>query len=237
MKLDMIIIDDLLTDILALETIVTDAANELGCEIAVSRFTDPGSALRTVDPKKPENRIVFVDEMMPGLNGTELIPLLREKSSSEALFVLMSSQHGYMKDGYSVEAFDFICKPFVKEDILSVIKRAIKKFRSCRQGTFDFYSDKTEFKIEYADILYISVARNYAALVTPSRRYCFRATVKQLLEKLPGQFVQVSGNTIVNITRVTAISPKSVVLRKDNITLEVSKTYFNHVLEAFKNIN
>ena len=91
--------------------------------------------------------------------------------------------------------------------------------------------------LDYADILAVSVVKNYAALQTASGRYCFRATVKQLLEGLPEQFVQISSNTIVNITRVTSISTKNVTLRRDNITLDVSKAYFGRVLEAFKSNN
>lgn len=237
MKLNITIVDDSLPDVLVLEQLAAKAAEALNCELCASRFTDPQSALEAIDPNKAEDRIFFVDVMMPGLYGTELVPLIRENCGDRTLFVLMSSQHGYMKDGYSVEAFDFLCKPFSEEDVVSVIGRAVKRFRACRQGTLSFYADKTNYKIDYDDILAISVVKNYATLITKSRRYCFRATVKQLLERLPEQFIQISGNTIVNITRVTSISPQKVTLRKDNISLEVTKTYFGRVLEAFKSNN
>lgn len=237
MKLNVTIVDDSLDDILALEQRIQKAAEELGCELVAARYTSPKSALNAIDGGRTENCIVFVDVMMPGFDGMELVPQMREKCKSNTLFVLMSSQHGFMKAGYAIEAFDFICKPFSEEDILSVMRRAVSRFKACRKGTLSFYADKTSFKVEYADIVAISVIKNYATLITPSGRYCFRTTVKELMEKLPEQFVQVSGNTVVNITRVTSISPRTVTLRKDNITLEVSKVYFDRVLEAFKNNN
>ena len=190
-----------------------------------------------VDTKDAGNRIVFADVMMPGLDGTELIPLMREKCGEETIFVLMSSQHSYMKTGYSVEAFDFICKPFSYEDILSVIKRAYNRFAACSKGSFGFYADKTNYKVAYSDIVAVNVVRNYAVLYSRTRKFCFRATVKRLLEQLPEQFIQVSGNTIVNITRVTSISTKKVTLRNDDMIFEVTKPYFDGLLEAFKNHN
>ncbi len=237
MKLEITVIDDSLNDALALEKLLYDAALEPGLEIAVKRFTDPKSALSAIDRDAESNRIVFADVMMPGLSGTELIPLLRERAGDAVLFVLTSSQHGFMKDGYVVEAFDFLCKPFSREDITAILRRAEKRFRSNTGWALTFYADKTNYRIEYADIIAITVERNYASLITPERRYCFRTTVKRLLETLPDQFVRISGNTIVNIARVTSISPKKVTLRKDNISLDVAKTYFDRVLEAFKSIN
>ena len=237
MKLKVAIVDDSLSDLMALEQLVTKAANDSGCDIFASRFTDPRSAIEAIDTNKAENRLFFVDVMMPKLYGTELVPLMREKCGDHTLFVLMSSQHGYMKDGYSVEAFDFLCKPFSEKDVSAVISRAVKRFQACKQGVFNFYADKTNYKIDYADILAVSVVKNYATLMTTSGRYCFRSTVKQLLEAFPEQFIQISSNTIVNITRVTSISTKNVTLRRDNITLDVSKAYFGRVLEAFKSNN
>lgn len=237
MKLEITIIDDSLRDALALEKLLASSASKLPCGIETVKYTDPASALAAAGSKSAAQRMVFADVMMPGLSGTELIPLMREKCGADVLFVLTSSQHGFMKDGYSIEAFDFICKPFSEEDILSVLRRAEARFRESAKGAFEFYADKTDYKIDYSDIVTITVTKNYAALITPEARYCFRATVKQLLEKLPEQFVRVSGNTIVNINRVTSISPKLVTLRKDGLTVEVKKTYFPHLMEAFRKFN
>ncbi|MBR3382596.1 MAG: response regulator transcription factor [Clostridia bacterium] len=237
MKLNVVIVDDSLSDILAIERPVKKYAEELGCEVQVIRYTEPKSALRMDKYVGLENMLMFVDVLMPGLSGTELIPLMREMIDPKSLFVLMSSQHGFIKEGYAIEAFDFICKPPLEEDIKHVLKRAVNRFRAFRKDTFDFYADKTNYKVGFADILTISVHKNYATLITVSKRYCFRATVKQLLEKLPEQFIQISGNTLVNISRVTSISPTKVTLHNDNISLEISKTYFDQVLEAFRNYN
>lgn len=237
MKLEITVIDDSLNDALALEKLLFGAASELGLELSVKRFTDPKSALSAMDLGAGSNRIVFADVMMPDLSGTELIPLMRERSDNAVLFVLTSSEHGFMKDGYAVEAFDFLCKPFSCEDIAAILRRAESRFKSNARGSLTFYADKTNYRIEYADIIAITVERNYASLITSERRYCFRTTVKRLLEALPDQFIRISGNTIVNINKVTSISPRQAILRNDDLAFEVSKAYFPRLLEAFKKVN
>lgn len=237
MTIKAVIIDDNIADIIALEKTIENTTVEIGCEIQIERYTEPNSALNSIQTAKTSNMLIFVDVMMPAINGTELIPLLREKTEPGALFVLMSSQHAYIKEGYSVEAFDFLCKPVSQDDVISVLRRAIGKFRTCEKGYLIVYSDKTNHKIEYSEILAVTVERNYATLTAKTQRFCFRTTVRQLMERLPEQFVQVSGNTIVNILRVTSISRQSVTMRKDGLTFDISKAYFGRILEAFRSFN
>ena len=237
MNINAIIIDDTISDCAQLKELLNCAASELGCEFKAVMYNSPQSAVNALNSIGASHTILFVDVMMPCISGTELVPMLREKSSDKVLFVLMSSQHGYMKEGYAVEAFDFICKPFSKEDVSSVLQRSLRRFQRCSAGALDFYADKTNYRIEYSEIAMIVVTRNYATVFTSESRYCFRSTVKELMAKLPEQFIQVSGNTIVNITRVTSISPKQAIMRKDGLRADIAKPYFDKLLDAFKSSN
>ena len=236
MKLKIMMIDDSLTDTAALEKLIHDSARSLGLEAETFKFTSARSAKTAIAASEPEFDLVFVDVMMPEVSGTELIPSLRWERSSNTLFVLMSSQPSYMKDGYAIEAFDFICKPFTPDEVTAVIKRAVRKMNACRKGSLEVYENKTLYKVDFSDILTVVSSRNYAVIKTADKRYCARKTLTELLKLLPECFVRVSRNTVVNVAKVSSITSTSATFRSSGATVKVAKPYAERLIEAFKEI-
>lgn len=231
MKIIYTIIDNVSSDVQDLKALLIMISAELGCGYEITNCSCPEAALTAILTEQGL-QIIFVDAVLPGISGMELIPLLR-KQHGRALFVLMSSRRSHMKDGYTVEAFDFLQKPFVKEDVSAVIQRAVRKAKDSQHEQLLLYADKSYFRINYSDILTISVEKNYAVLSALSRNYCFRSTVKRLMEKLPGQFVQISRYTIVNVLYVTELAPEQVVLGENGMILGVAKQYYKHLADVF----
>lgn len=233
---EVLIVDDAPTDAHELKKLIEASEETLGCKFNTSICTSPQRALEYANGFKNVFRLVFVDVLMPEMQGTELIPALREKADEDTLFILMSSQSSYISEGYPIEAFDFICKPFEQEKVLKILKRALCKRQYSSKGSLKIYVDKVYYMVDYRDILIVQVSRNYTTITTSSRKYCYRCTMKELMMQLPKCFVQVSRNTVVNINKVTAISNDMAYLKRYGITVEVGGAYIGQLCKTFKEI-
>ncbi len=227
MEISVMIIDDSPEDISTLESMLFKAAGTLGIRVSARRVTEPDNSLDV------NENMVFVDVMMPGIKGTELIPQLRAKADPNTLFVLMSSQHAFIKAGYSVEAFDFLCKPFDQQDVTDVLRRALERIKMQQRRHMIIHVDRAERKILFNDILAITVNRNYATMITVRERLCFRDTLRRLMNDLPPYFVRISGNTMINVLNASAVMQDYVIMREGRLTLDVARNYHDSLTEAF----
>ena len=207
MKFEIALIDDAPQDLNALRTALREACTARGDQAEIACYLNPGTALADAERGRLHANLVFVDVMMPEQSGTELIPALRDLLPQSCLFVLMSSNHGYIRAGYGVEAFDFLCKPILGPELREVLERAA-----------------------------LQMERNYAVVTTRTRAYSFRSTMKELTLLLPERFLPCARGTLINITNVTAISHTEATLR-GGLRVKISKQYFDAVYEAFNALN
>ena len=86
-------------------------------------------------------------------------------------------------------------------------------------------------RVEARDIRYIEVEGKYSAVATADRRYNVKASLKELLDKLPaGEFVRVSRNHVVNLARVEHIDLLQYAVRVGDRELPVSRTYKENLM-------
>jgi CheY-like chemotaxis protein len=91
----------------------------LGCvesEQAVEQCTE----------KEPD--LVILDILMPGISGWEVMKGLRENPETAAIPVIISTVKNRPEDvdkGKDLEAADYIAKPYVFGDLLSMVERII----------------------------------------------------------------------------------------------------------------
>jgi DNA-binding LytR/AlgR family response regulator len=86
-------------------------------------------------------------------------------------------------------------------------------------------------RVEAKDIRYIEVEGKYSAVATADRRYNVKASLKELLDKLPvGEFVRVSRNHVVNLARVEHIDLLQYAVRVGDRELPVSRTYKENLM-------
>lgn len=233
MKLSIAIIDDTNTDIKTLNKHLIDWAEEQDHLLSVDQFNTPNTVLEHTDLRFD---IMFVDVMLgEGRLGTDFIREFRAKMThNDPLIVLMSSEHSYMKAGYGIEAFDFVCKPYESKDIKEIMDRAVSRLQVKTDEMYTVTVKGTIYNISCSDILFITVSRNYATVHTSKTTYRFRRTVSKLIEELPNYFVQSSGNTVINITAATSISPTEVTFGDYEHKAPITKTYYNNIRKMFR---
>ena len=87
----------------------------------VGEFTSAEEALEYARANPVE--FALLDIEMPGMNGVELARELR-KLNSDVIIVFVSAHSEYLEDFINIKADYYVIKPYERQDILDVIKRA-----------------------------------------------------------------------------------------------------------------
>lgn len=173
--------------------------------------------------------IVVLDIHMPKRSGLEVAYSLCQKHiETQIIFVTAYNQHAV--EAFTVNALDYLLKPFADERFHSAIDKAIRQINSEeKQAQFDkvasaldsLLSQQTDPNeklvlketgriklIDVNDIQYIKGAGNYAEIVLLSEKVLLhRETLKSIHEKLPERFSRIHKSTIVRSDLVVELSP------------------------------
>jgi len=116
------VIDDSKTIRRTAETLLKKA----GCEVFTA--TDGFEALAKIADHKPD--IIFVDIMMPRLDGYQTCALIKHNQAFKSTPVVMLSSKDGLFDrarGRIVGSEEYLTKPFAKEELLGAIKRHVQR--------------------------------------------------------------------------------------------------------------
>jgi twitching motility two-component system response regulator PilG len=116
------VIDDSKTIRRTAETLLKKA----GCEVFTA--TDGFEALAKIADHRPD--IIFVDIMMPRLDGYQTCALIKHNQAFKAIPVIMLSSKDGLFDrarGRIVGSEQYLTKPFAKEELLGAIKRHVQR--------------------------------------------------------------------------------------------------------------
>lgn len=122
--LRVVVIDDSKTIRRSAETLL----KKEGCEVITA--TDGFEALAKVADHRPD--IIFVDIMMPRLDGYQTCALIKRNQNFKKTPVIMLSSKDGLFDrarGRIVGSEQYLTKPFTREDLLGAIKRHVTKIR------------------------------------------------------------------------------------------------------------
>lgn len=72
---------------------------------------------------------LFLDVEMPVFNGIDLAEQLRSLPDRDLHIIFVSAYPQYMKDSFSVQAFQYISKPFKKEEFMQEVSRFIEDYQ------------------------------------------------------------------------------------------------------------
>jgi twitching motility two-component system response regulator PilG len=97
-----------------------------GCDVITA--TDGFEALSKITDNRPD--IIFIDIMMPRLDGYQTCALIkRNKSYKDTPVILLTSKDGLFDRarGRIVGSDQYLTKPFTREELLGAIKEYVKK--------------------------------------------------------------------------------------------------------------
>jgi DNA-binding response OmpR family regulator len=110
----------------ALRQLLATTLRKAGYRVALAEHGLDG--LMQIDRASPKPQLLLVDIMIPELDGLSLVRALRSNNETRnipVVFITAKSDTRTIAEGISVGAKYYITKPFVLEDLLTKVKRAI----------------------------------------------------------------------------------------------------------------
>ena len=168
--------------------------------------------------------LVFLDVEMPELTGFQVLESL--PAERVPTFVFVTAFNEYALDAFSVDALDYLLKPFTAERFKQTMQRARERSRNrttqdmlaaaIRElGTPPRYAERLTIRdhgriifVRVDDIDYIESASNYVRLWVGKEKHVIRDRLTDLAARLdPARFVRIHRTTIVNLDRIKEIQP------------------------------
>jgi two-component system LytT family response regulator len=198
----------------------------------VGECGDGVDALAKIEALSPE--LLFLDIKMPGMSGLELGRSLRSERPPYIIFTTAYTQ--YAVDAFSVDAVDYLLKPFDRERFTQALDKARERLRgplpikrdtdldglvrqlstltagsSGRTAGRLAIKDGTRFRfLELADITHVQADGDYLHVHTVSgERSMLRERMQELEHRLAGgSFVRVSRSVILNLRYLKEMRPR-----------------------------
>jgi len=176
--------------------------------------------------------VLFLDIQLPELNG---LSFLKTISNPPKVIVTTAFQN------YAIEAFeeavsDYLLKPFSYERFFKAVTRVrndvIYQNKEVDKNLF-LFSDKTLYKINVDDILFLSAEVDYVKVVTVEKNYLILDSLRNWNEKLKTfKFVQIHRSYIINIDKIKKIYGNQVFI--GDKAIPIGSTYKDDFLKEIK---
>lgn len=187
-------------------------------------FIRPGEALQYIQQHPVD--LLFLDINMPSLTGIEFY-----RSVGPDRMVIFTTAHSeYAVEGFTLNAVDYLLKPFTFDRFLQAVNKAAEYFEYRRQkdsavSEYLFLRiDYSLIKIEIAAIRFIEGMDDYLKIhLQDQPPILIRMTMKAILAQLPArQFMRVHRSYIIALRRITNIRNKIILLEEKEIPIGVS---------------
>lgn len=207
MLLNFAIAEDVAADAQALGRALQSAAAGL-CELSL-RFFESGDALLQ-SPAPTEYDAVFLDILMPGMNGVETAQRLRELSPRLPL-IFITASGDYIWQALPVHPFDYLLKPYTDAAIAKLLGDLLRVSQHVERE-IEVRRDRKSLRIPLDRVEYIAAQNHTVSVMTDEGEYRAAAKFSQLQEDLceEPRFLACNRGVIVNMDRVLRFGEDSI---------------------------
>lgn len=223
------ICDDEKSTCTELEELLYEYGKEFGIELEVYVWHQGESLCKDLINNVLE--ILFLDIELLSTDGIKVGRYIRDVLDNPSLMIIyISSKSRYAMNLFKIQPFDFLIKPLVHEEVKETIKKAIKQLERKKQS-FECTSKGCRHKVLCKDIMYFYSRDKKVILVTTQGTIEFNEKLKNVIGKLPHNFLQIHQSFLVNLDYVTECSYEEVGLQ-DGTRLTISQPYRKTVRET-----
>ncbi len=213
MVLNAIIVDDELTAIKTLETIIKDYCPNVKI---IAKTTSPVEAIELIKEKKPH--LVFLDIDMPEMDGFQMLESIPEKNF-EVIFITASNHHAI--NAFKVSAIDYILKPVNVPEVINAVNRVEKSYKTEKTDftkyitLFENFESNLPEKIALPtssgieivlpeDIIYVEAFNNYSTFhISDGRKIMVSKTIGYVESLIAtDDFLRIHKTNIINMRHI-----------------------------------
>ncbi len=195
---------------------------------------------------KNQPELLFLDIEMSGISGLELLNEIKEDIQNVNI-IFYTAYNKYLKDAIRVSAFDYLQKPYLPEELSSIINRTRTSIPSDKEkiqhSIHSLLQHENKFAVQtitglmlvkcYEVLLfqYMKDQRCWQMRFSDNTTYKLRTNITaKELTSLNASFVQINQNCIINLSYLMSVENKTLkcILYPpfDKIELEASSRYF-----------
>lgn len=219
--MDCIVVDD--DDILRLD--LENKISQVPFLNLIGMYSSAREAIKLMKSQKID--LIFLDVMMPEINGLELLSAL---ASDKPQIILMSSNKKFALDAFDFDVTDFLVKPIFSDRFFRAVAKAKKIHEAKIETSLDEENcvfvkvNKRLVKIDIRDILFIEAMADYMTINTANTRYTIHSTMKEMEDSLPAKyFFRIHNSYIIRLDKISEIEDGFVTVGKKLIRVSRSK--------------
>lgn len=212
-------------------TLLEQWANKHNISLILYRFTNGDDLIAAHRAQCMD--LIFLDVLMPLLNGMETARELRNEQQDVPIIFLTSSRE-FAVDSYEVKAFHYLLKPIDASRLFSVLDGFLKTFANAKE-TFTAQTSVGFCKITLDDVDYLE-AQNKQVFVYFSNDTTIK--IRELFSRCEKIFTIEKGffkchrSYIVNLNHVEQFS-KTLIYTKNGTTIPISRNNYTAFKEAY----
>lgn len=176
--------------------------------------------------------ILFLDIQLPELNGLSFLKTL----SNPPIVIVTSAFPNYAIAAFEEAVTDYLLKPFSYERFYKSLTRVKESFelrKKAPQNQLYLYADKTIYKTNIDDILFLKAEVDYVNVVTEQRKVLVLDSLQNWESKLAGfNFIRIHRSYIINLDHIEKVSGTQVFL--ENYVLPIGRIFKKDFLLALK---
>ncbi len=175
--------------------------------------------------------LIFLDIQLPDLTGFELLRTLRKPP----MVVFTTAYEIFAAESYTVDAVDYLVKPFSFERFLRAAQKAAEertdKHEHNDSSQFFIHTDQGDVRIDVHDILYVKGLNEYAIIKTELREFVVRESLRDIEERIAHYgYLRVHKSWIVSIRNIAIIDRN--ILRVGDAVIPIGRTYLESVRQV-----
>lgn len=170
--------------------------------------------------------LIFLDIELITTNGIKVGQFIRKKLLNiEIEIVYISSESNYAMSLFENRPVDFLIKPLNTKKIENIIENCMIDYERKNQF-FDIFAKGEYKKIAYKEILYFYSYHKKIYIVRKNDEIQITGKLKNILEKVPRNFVLIHQSYLININYVTDFDYETVKMQNSKgVILNVSQPY------------
>ena len=206
-------------------------SKEYNIEFYVTRFDN---AVVFLADYKPVYDIVFMDIMMPDMNGIEAAKKLRSIDRS-VLLIFLTNLAQFAIKGYEVDAMDFVVKPISYYGFVLKMQRVMEKLTKMKDVELTVKSDNSVDILRSSQIKYIEVTGHKLVFHTFDGILTSYGSLKKIESQLAdANFARCNSCYLVNLKYVSSVRGYTAVVDGEELQISFPKRKeFVAALNAF----
>lgn len=228
--LSIAVCDDEIIECCNMEKRIKKIIEEMKIPCIIRQFRSGGELLQALESFD----IVFLDIMMPEMDGMKTAQLFRKKASDKIL-IFVSSSREYVFEAYDVEAFQYLLKPVEDRKLKNVLQKAVLKTERRSQEFIIVSSQRQKKKLFLDDIYYFEIKGRIVDAHGPEGIFTYYEQMGELENKLQDKgFFRCHKSYLVNLKYVDGYNRQEAILENGERIVIAKRRYEDFCQEVLK---